>query len=346
MTDPVTPPEGYEPDPLFSGKFLRDPPSRAQKRRKKYSYPQKRAKAKVFMDLPQRERRRRAASMKWRIQQNPDGRGLFCSYTVLPGSRFWPDSEAPHLRVSNIVFLPRGPQPAWFYNATVETVAHRWAQDLVAHVETAVQAALTPEDLARKRDHVHTYSKRMPDGGSQLWFAPDPVFASLGGRTQKGAQAAFLREHWDELATLVPGVGESCLFKEDRKEWKGVGTGVQHGRPLHLITAEPTLSVDGVVRALQAFAARGEQPYQEPAVDFDTVRATVEAILRVQLWRWETHEARSKGTAAPADPDPRDVAIADDSGTVDPSWLGQGRRRRKGKKPVRRRPNLRLSPIP
>lgn len=318
MTDQVTPPEGFEPSRMAL--LRRELATGRYKRQPKHPFRHRRAKRQLFMDLPRRERRAKVVAMKWKIAQDTEGHGVFTTHVVLPGSRLLPDAADPLQLVSSILFLPRTPQPTWFYNARIETVAHRWASALIKHVEDTIQAQLSSEDRQREAEYIRTYSKRLPNGNSEMWFAPRQRFTSLGDRTEDGACAAWLREHWAALATLVPGVGPGAQFEENRKEWPGPG--VQHGRPVSLLTTEANLSVAGIVRALDAFAAHGEGAYQEAPVPFDTVRATVEALLRVRLWRWEDAEARAQGQERPAHPSPEDIALADNSCAIRPSVWG------------------------
>lgn len=288
MSDPAnfSPPEGFVPDDfLSSGRVL----SRRQKLRRKFCR-QKQAYT-AFIHLPRRVRRSMTVAMGWRIKSDPNGRGVFHSRDVLPGSKEWPDVEnTGKVQWADLYLLANTPQPDRFFNVTLTTVSMTWAHAITEHVEAIIEGKLTAGE--RKRGRARPYVRPLPGGGSEMIFAPHCGLDSLDGLTISGAQAKWLREHWPELATLVRPVGESARLAKDYAF--GVG--------LSLVTAEPTLSVDSIARAVAVFRERGEQDYEAPPEDFETHRASIEAMLKGSLWHWDASEARSRGEGRPADP--------------------------------------------
>lgn len=269
--------------------------SRASKRRRPRQH-------KVFDDLPLSARRNRAVALGWRIRCDRNGAGVFTSHDYLPGSIEWPVSEGGQVHWADVIFLSAaGPRTGRIFNATVHTLAMRLAESIEEVVENAIDEQLSPED--RDRARVRMFLRRIPGkNSSEMVFSPHPVLDSLGGMTVEGARAKWLREHWDRLDNLVR-VGESAQFLP----------GFAFGTGLNLTTAQPNLTVEAVAAAIADFRARGETQYEIP-VDFQTQRATVEAMLRGKLWRWDCIQARATGAPDPASPD--DVLVGFESNAI------------------------------
>ena len=317
MTDSALPPEGFEPF-LVPGQMPRPRRLKIGARRARYH----RRRSQLFMSLPRRERREQVVALGWKIRQDVDGQGIFLTFVHLPGSRAWDEGDFPVQVVPSVLFLPRQRQPDWFYNARIQTVASTWAQAILDRAYAEVEARVSSSDRARIAANraIGIHHRQLPNGCFELWSPSDLILDSLGGHTEAGAKAQWLRDHWGDLPTLVPAVGPHAQWdEEDERHWKRMGYGVQYGRPLNLVTAEPILSVTGVRRAIKAFLDQGGQPYQGEPQAFDTVRAAVESRLRAQVWRWDRQEAAIQGRPMPQDLDPKDVAFLDDSLPMNPA---------------------------
>jgi len=226
-------------------------------------------------------------ALGWRIRTDPNGHGVFHSHDILPGSQEWPIERGGVAHWADILFLAQGRQPDRFFNATLYTVAEQWAGELITMAEAAVEAKLSAEDRERVKPRAYT-SKPDRLGFISMVFAPHQGLASLDGLTEEGAKAQWLRAHWEQRGTLVT-VGERARFYGD----------YTYGVGLDLITAEPNLTTEAVVRAIEAFRARGEQPYQAPAEAFVTHQAAIDAILKARLWKWDAAQARVTGQPEP-----------------------------------------------
>lgn len=298
MTDVFVPPEGFVLDPLFSGR-ARPRTRAAEKRRARRRREQRFT---PFVALSRRAQRARVVTLGWRIRTDPHGEGVFFSHDILPGSRERPDPTLRPTHYADVYFLAKGPQPTVYYNATLRTLASIWTQRLIALAEAAVEARLSPEDAERALPVAYT----KPDGPFiEMVFAPPQGLASLDGLTVEGAQAAWLRAHWEERGTLVQ-VGEEATLDPSYRD--GLG--------LDLVTNEPTLSVAAVVRAIAAFRARGEQAYVQAPEPFAAHQATVDALLLRQLWRWDCTQARAAGLPKPPLPTAAETTDGYDSNDI------------------------------
>lgn len=287
--DDFIPPEGFQ-----SFESMR---SRRSKRRRRHDRP-------VFDDLPKHHRRSQAVSIGWRIKTDPNGRGVFLTHDYLPGSLDWPVSEGGQVHWADIFFLSAaGARTGIIYNATIHTLVMRLAETIEEKVEEAVDAMLSDED--RVKSQTRMFLRKIPGKSlSETLFAPRQALASLGGLTLEGGRAKWLREHWDQLASLAT-LGESAKILP----------GYTYGTGLSLTTAQSNLTAQAVVEAITDFRARGEQEYDIP-VDFETQRKSVEAMLRGKLWRWDCSQATVEGKEAPPAPQDDDMIIGYESNAI------------------------------
>jgi hypothetical protein len=278
--DDFLPPEGFTEDFLFSG---RDTPSRRMKRRRKFAHQRRRP---TYLELDRQTRRSKAVSLRWRIASDPDGQGVFTTHDILPGSRDWPGTPpgtwAPHAW-ADFYFMSRKPiSQGLFYNAYAKTALEAAALAIEKMAETEVLAKLTEEEQHATR--LRSFGKPNADGGSTMIFAPDVGVPSLGGLTKRGAQAQWLREHWDQLATLVEIHPSAEL---DTQYERGIG--------LHLIVPETSVDTLTLPHIIKAFLDRGEVAYEDPAIDLAPHLELLKKRLGATLWRWEKQQAEHEG---------------------------------------------------
>lgn len=246
-----------------------------------------------FASLPYRQRREETVRLGWRIRTDANGRGLFLTHSILPGSREWPDEDQGGLTTwVDAVFLPQGvKQPDFFFDAHLETAAAVAARTLLEQARAAIEAQMTPEE--REETALGMFVGPPEKGGScPVVFAPPVGAASLNGLTPQGAQAAWLRERWNDRFALAP-IGESAAFAERSCS----------GRSVRLVTAEPNLTVDAVVRAINRFRERGEQAFADPILSPAALQPQFDALLEATLWRWEHTQAEFEGREHPAPTD-------------------------------------------
>jgi len=239
--------------------------------------------------------------MGWRIRSDGQGRGLFHTYTALPGWR-WPadltHADGVALQVRATV-MAQGRRPRHFYVLQVCTVADQWVQAIVDQAEEAVAAQIAPADQALARA-ARVYFLDRPDGSAEVVSIPALPLPSLGERTVGGAKAAWLRAHWDTLAQQVNVATEVVIAPVNPKARRA-------GVAVRLITAEPNLTVAAMARIIANFRAHGEAAQPPVPAPFEPHRPIVEAMLRAQLWRWDREEAlaHDQVVAEPTDPQVR-----------------------------------------
>lgn len=281
---PFQPPEGYVEDALFRGELSDE---RWLKRRRKYRAQERKP---TFLQLSRQVRRSRTVSLGWRIRTDPNGAGVFTSRDILPGSREWPGEPpgawAPHAW-ADFYFLSRKPKRCGlFYNAYAKTAWEQACGDIEEMAQAAVEAMMTPEDLEATR--LRAFSKPRADGGSEMIFAPDRGADSLGGLTRQGAQAQWLRERWDQLATLVEVKTNAVL-----------DTDYQHGVGLHLIVPDRSVDTRTIPLIIERFLDRGEVAFEDPAMDLSEQLDLVQARMQATLWRWDRRQAELEGKDMP-----------------------------------------------
>lgn len=276
MNDDFVPPEGF---------VSLDDERRRSRRRRARPHP-------VFDDLRLSDRRNRAVALGWRIKSSANGAGVFSSHDILPGSIRWPEAEGGQVQWADILFLPQaGHRPGRIFNATIYTLAMRMAESVCDQAEEAVEARVSDSD--RQASRLRMFTRRIPgSNSSEMIFSPHRTLPSLDGMTREGAQAAWLRDRWGELEALCAPCQESAKFLP----------GYAYGTGLDIVSAHTNLTVNNIADAIAVFRSRGETGYQVP-VPFPGQRATVEAILRGKLWRWDSVEARAQNRAEPDLPD-------------------------------------------
>lgn len=292
-TSNFQPPEGFEPDDWWDERGSR----RASSRRR---LPAKLREPVPFESLPRSKRRDAAASMSWRIQSDPNGRGVFTSHVVLPGSREWPvdpDQPVGIVHWADLFFMSKKPlRHGVFYNATITTAAHVASKAIVDHVEAEVfrQIPESEHPLTRLR----SFSRRNQDGGVSMVFAPDQGIPSLDGLTVPGARAQWLREHWQDWPKWVK-VAEMARFLP----------GYQSGFGLDLVVGAPNLTVDALADCVGRFWEQGEQEFQGEPLAPEVLAPALEPLLKSHLWRWDASQARAAGEKEPAPPPPDVLAV-------------------------------------
>lgn len=282
-----TPPEGY-----VEGDFLSDfMCSRRSKRRQKYRHQKKKYDPTPFLSLPRSQRRDMTASLGWRIQSDPNGRGIFHTHGILPGSREWPLlDEAGQRNVSlwaSFLFLSSAPlRQGRFFNATAYSVLHQAVDKLEELAEEAVVAQVQEEEkpLLECREFFQTYA----DGSVSTLSAPAAGLPSLGGLTKAGAQAAWLREHWEKLEELVSIAPTAEL---DFSYGHGIG--------VRFVVDQPWVDTETIPEIIEAFRQRGEQGYLDPPADLARYAKPLRELLESTLWRWDNAQAQAEGKPGP-----------------------------------------------
>lgn len=286
--DTFQPPEGFTEDSLFSRRADKPVP-RWLKRRRKYRHQQKNV---VFEKLPRPYRRAKAVSLRWQIRTDPNGQGVYTTHDILPGSRDWPAHEDGTLAPSywaDLYFMSARPiREGRFYNAVATSVVMVAVREIEDLAEAAIKAQLSEED--REASRLRAFS-RPSKSGSEMIFATRVGLSSLGGLTRQGAQAQWLRDRWDQLATLVE-VRPSAEFLPD----------YAYGIGLNLVSDQATVDTRTLPAIVQQFLARGEVAYTDEPVDLVLYLDAIRGLLGTILWRWDAHQARAEGRE-PEEPD-------------------------------------------
>lgn len=283
-----TPPEGFSLDDLFEVGTWRVRSRKAKRRRPRPERP-------AFLTLSRRKRRDLTVALAARIQSDPNGRGVFTSHDILPGSREWLDPDGTSgVQWADAYFLSRQPRRfGRFYNATVQTTAMKVAEYLEHLVQEAIEAqveAAAPGTRTRSR----VYSREIAGGGREMRFGAPPALECLGGLSVAGAQAAWLRARWDALETLAT----PALISEVRTD-----TSYAYGIGLHLTVPETRLTVERIVAAIERFWNQGEPEQASAPVAYDQVQSVVEQLLRVHLHHWDIQQAHCTGEEPPEWPE-------------------------------------------
>lgn len=210
-----------------------------------------------YQDKPRSFRRDRFVSLRWKIAQDPNGRGVFTSKHMLNGGVYDGQVyEAPgDSHWNDLRFLSKKhAQEGRVYTATVRTAllaALDWAENFAWEKE---QATLTPEEYAL----AHPPLEFVPAGRGlyELKSHPEAVFHRFGPTpiTAWGLRSRFLREAFEQIPPIHP----QCTL--DRNYKTGLGA--------HFIVDQPFLTIDRLADLVHAFWERGEVPYQDAPVDF------------------------------------------------------------------------------
>ena len=283
------PPEGYVESSLLSFFGVASRP-RLARIRKRNGYWKKHFPA-PFLDEPRTRRRDRAASLRWRIQSDPEGQGLFTSSILLPGMRGFPlrDEEGrPYPSAwARFSFMSRRPlREAIFFCAHAVTVAHEASEAIVDLTEKAVREMVAEAD--RPLGPPRQFCRRDSDGNTEVLRAPHSALPSLGGLTVPGAQAAWLRERWHQLETLVTVIPSARL---DPGGTAGLG--------VRFIVDKESLTTETVPMVIRDFLERGEGAYEEAPVDLSLHREALQGMLAFHLWRWDVDQAKSESAEPP-----------------------------------------------
>lgn len=244
-----------------------------------------------FMDQPRAKRRDRVASLNWRIRTDPNGRGVFYTHAILPGSRELPlvDPDGhPNLNFwANFYFASMRPlREGRLFYATAQTVAKQAVDVLLEMAKTHVDHQLTPVDRRNQRPR-YSYT-RLKNGGMEMTSTTHPRLESLGGLTVGGAKAKWLRQHWNDLETLV-ALHPHARF--DLSYSQGIGV-------LFLVD-EDSLDCQTIPALIERFRRGGEQPYEDPAVDLKKHGQRLRQLLGTHLWHFDAQQAEAEGREPP-----------------------------------------------
>ena len=244
-----------------------------------------------FLDQPRTVRRDKAASKNWRIRTDPNGQGLFTTHQILPGSRELPlidQDGAPNLNFwANFHFASTRPlREGRLFYATAQTVTKQAVDDLLEMTEQQVLAKLSPAD--RRNRHARYSFTPKKDGWLEMNSTAAPLLDSLGGLSMGGAKAAWLRQHWDTLETLVT-LQPHARF--DLAYSQGIGV-------LFLVD-EDSLDCQTIPALIERFRRGGEQPYEDPIVDLKKHGHRLRQLLGIHLWRFDAQQAEAEGREPP-----------------------------------------------
>lgn len=284
MNSPFQPPEGYTEDSLFRSNKGEE---RWLKRSRKYAHQRERP---TFLELDRRKRRDMAVSLRWRIRTDPNGQGVFTTHDILPGAREWPGDPPgtwePHAWADFYFMSSRPVREGIFYNAYAVTALEKAAKTIEKMAEKAVKSQMSEEDLEATR--LRAFSKPLAKGGSSMIFAPDVGAPSLGGLTQYGAQADWLRKRWNDLPSLVQ--------VQPRAE---MDIGYQYGVGLHLVVPEISVDTLTLPEIINQFISRGEDSFEDPPIDLTAHVELLQKRLAATLWMWDRRQAKYEGKEAP-----------------------------------------------
>lgn len=244
-----------------------------------------------YLDKPRGFRRDRFVALRWKIAQDPNGRGVFTSHHMLDGGTY--DGQIYHApgesHWNDLRFLSQKHARAGLvYTATVRTAlmaALDWAEDYAWEQE---RTTLTEQEYAA----AHPPLEFIPAGRGlyTLKSPPDAVFDRFGSEpiTAWALRARFLREALEKLPPIHP---QSTLHRHYK-----TGLGV------HFIVDEPALTIDSLARLVESFWDRGEVAYQDPAVDFSQAHPqnhqAVHAMIEAVAQHWDKMDLHARGKLA------------------------------------------------
>ena len=283
MTTPdFQPPEGFSEDDMFSD----NPLSRDIKRMRKYAHQRK--KKKHFLQLTRTKRRKMTASVGWRIRSDANGRGIFTSHQVIPGSFEYP-LEPGEKGAGWVDFYCLSAQPlrmGIFYNGYARTVAMEIIDRMEELATAAAKALLSEED--RKADRPRAFRKRIRSGGSQMVFAPSPTFEALGGLTSRGFAGQWLLDHLDKI--------DECISVRPHAHLK---TDYAFGIGLEMLVASPGITVDSLAQEIEKFQLRGEIAYEDEPIDLTPYLPNARDHLEDSAWSLLRMDANARNLPDP-----------------------------------------------
>lgn len=239
-----------------------------------------------FLDKPRGWRRDRFVSLRWKIRQDPNGRGVYTCHHMMhggiydgeiyqaPGDSHWHDFR----------FLShRHAREGMVYSATVRTALMAALDELEDAAWNKEREVLTSEEYAL----AHPPIEWLPAGRGLFTMKDreEATFERFDGLTAWGLRARFLREALDHLPTIHP----SCRL--DRQYQSGVGA--------IFVVDSPRLTIDSLAALVEDFWARGEAPYQDAPVDFSVANPANHQALRTMVdetaQSWERMDRVSRG---------------------------------------------------
>lgn len=281
MTTLFQPPDGFTKDDLFN----EEQPSRRTKRIRKYAH--QRNKKKDFLELSRVERRKMAASIGWKIRSDANGRGVFTSRQVIPGSTDYP-LEPGEKGAGWVDFCCLSAQPlrmGIFYNGYAKTVVMDIVDQIETLAEKAAESLLSEEE--KTHDRPRMFSKKTKSG-SEIIFAPSPVFDVLGGMTTRGYSGQWILDRLDKIDTIVQ-VRPHARFLTD----------YAYGIGLEMLVASPGITVDSLAQEIQKFQNRGEIAYEDDPIDLTAYLPKALEHLEDTAWSFLRMDARARGLPDP-----------------------------------------------
>jgi hypothetical protein len=282
MTTPeFQPPEGFSKDDLFDD----EQPSRRTKRIRKYA--RQRNKRKDFLLLPRPKRRKMTASIGWKIRSDANGRGMFTSHQVIPGSIDYP-LEPGEKGAGWVDFYCRSNQPlrmGVFYNGYAKTVVMDVVDQMEKLAGQATKNLLSEEEKQRDRPRMFTKKIRI---GSEVIFAPSPCFEVLGGMTTRGFSGQWLIDHLDRI--------DQCIKVCPHARLK---TDYAYGVGLEMLVASPGITVDSLAQEIEKFYARGEISYEDDPIDLTPYLPQAREHLEDSAWAMLRADARARNLPDP-----------------------------------------------
>ena len=239
-----------------------------------------------FLDKPRGFRRDRFVALRWKIRQDPNGRGVYtCRHMMngglydgevyqAPGDSHWHDFR----------FLSRRhARQGVVYTATVRTALMAALDEAEEYAWNKEREVLTPEEYAT----AYPPPEWSPAGRGLYTMKPRtlPTFEHLGGVTTWGLRARFLREALDHLPVIRP------YCRLDRQYKTGLGA-------IFVVDA-PRLTIDSLATLVEDFWDRGEVAYQDTPVDFSPANPVNHQALRAMVEEtaqsWERMDRLNRG---------------------------------------------------
>lgn len=249
---------------------------------------------KSFDELPLHARRTLAVKMGGVIRRDPNGRGVFTTYDILPGSEEWAEDMGGRGFWCDARFLGRdGTRKGRIWTATLEISAYRCAENFQGMAYDAVEAMFSDSD--RRIDDAHNRFEFLPcdeKGYSTLNLLPELEFASLGGRSRTAAEADWMRENLPNLFDLAPLMDSAEILR-----------GYRSGTGLNLALPVTNLTVDAAKDGIIAFLERGEVAYAYPVEADAEQEELARNLVRSYIHTLDRMEARRLGNEPPEYPE-------------------------------------------